>query len=268
MTTDAGPALPMTSPDGPAGGQPSERRTGERSVAAALAGSAAASAAVPSADGGLHTPASLAWRWVVGTQALDLYATAAAAPEWRDTYLAAGGALHRARLALAAEGFATKVALLPDDDPAHLARLVTAGEVEVTPEAVALFDATDPVPAADDGARAPHRGLVRDLAGAARAEGVRRRLVRAGGGLVGVLHGPDTHASWLRAGCALSAVRLLASRHGLTTQPEVASDGRGPIPRPQRRRLGDREGWLWVGIGTPYVRLRLSQPAPPVPKQG
>jgi hypothetical protein len=232
----------------------------DRSVAAALAGSAAASASVPTADGGLHTPASLAWRWVVGTEALDLYASAVASPDWRDTYLAAGGALHRARLALAAEGLATKVALLPDDDPAHLARLVTTGQIEVTPEAIAAYDATDPALEEAEVPRPPSRGLMRDLGGSAKAEGVKLRLVRAGGDLVGVLHGPDTHQAWLRAGAALCAVRLLAGRHGMTTVPEVASSGRGPVLRSERRRLSDREGWLWVGIGTPYVRLRLSVP--------
>lgn len=246
----------------------------DRSIAAALAGSAAASAAVPEADG---DPASLAWRWVVGTDALDLYAAQTPDPSWRATCLGAGGALHRARVALAAEGLAALVTPLPEGaDSPHLARLVTTGTIAVTADARELYDATEPAPPPVDptgsalGAApaggpdaAPvvvptarrsgqRRAIVRELVGAARAEGVRLRLVADGADLVGLLHGPDTREAWLRAGCALSAVRLTARRRGLRMLAAAAEVG-----RPGRRRIGDGEGWLGVGIGNAYVRLRL-----------
>jgi hypothetical protein len=232
-----------------------------RQVAAALAGSAAASAAVPTPDDALRSPAGLAWRWVVSTDALDLYADRRAG-DWtvdqRETLIGAGGALHRARVALAAEGLAARVFLLPDVDPDHLARLVTVGSIEVTPEAEAMFDATDPRTGRADRARAPSRGVVRDLTAAARAEGVRLRVEEDAGDLIAVLHGPDTREAWLRAGSALSAVRLVAGRHRLTVAPTLASEEGVGSGRTGWRRLGEREGWLGVGIGTPYLRLRIT----------
>jgi hypothetical protein len=226
-----------------------------REIAAALAGSAAASAAVPTPDDGLHSAAGLAWRWVVSTDALDLYADPFAKGEqWRETFIGGGGALHRARVALAADGLAARVSLLPDADPNHLARLVTVGSIEITPEAIALFDATEATPGLVDRGRAPSRGLSRDLTAAAKAEGVRLRIQEDADDLIAVLHGSDTREAWLRAGAALSAVWLMAGRYGLTAIPSLAADE----PRPGRRRVGEREGWLGVGIGTPYVRLRIT----------
>ena len=68
-----------------------------REIAAALAGSAAASAAVPTRDDGLRSAAGLAWRWVVGTDALDLYAdpSSGTGERWRETLIGGGGALPR-----------------------------------------------------------------------------------------------------------------------------------------------------------------------------
>lgn len=234
----------------------------DRQVAAALAGSAAASAAVSPVDTEPLPPASLAWRWVVGTHALDLHAVEPDHPQWRVTCLGAGEALHRARVALAAEGFSAHVTLLPGDEPAHLARLVSAGPVAVTPQALALYAATDPSSTVDSTDRPStveiRRGLRRELAGVAHNEGVRLRLIRVGGDLAGVLHGPDTRAGWLRAGAALSAVRLTCVRYGLRLTTTLPGPSSGVGGRAGRRRLSDREGWLGVGIGTPYARLRIS----------
>jgi hypothetical protein len=108
------------------------------------------------------------------------------------------------------------------------------------------------------------RGVMRELSAVAKAEGVRLRLVQDGPSFSGILHGPDTHEAWLRAGAALSAVRLAAQRHGLATAPVASTDQTGRLPRSGRRLIGDREGWLGVGIGTPYVRLRLTRAVPPV----
>jgi len=288
----------------------------DRTVAAALAGSAAASAVVPADEAGPGTDAALAeaaraWRWVVGTEALDLYAALDASPHWQATCIAAGGALHRARVALAAEGLQAHITLLPESSERtvysgptdrrrgapvspHLARLVVTGTVEVTDEARELYAATDQTESLHrpdsfsrpdarspdgtaDGAAGPRRprtppssrGVARELVKAARAEGVRLRLIRDGDEYIGVMHGPDTGEAWLRAGMACSAVRLLARRFGLRTVTAVAGDDHAPPvpasparperpPRLGRRLIGDREGWLNVGIGTPYLRLRLA----------
>jgi hypothetical protein len=328
--------------------------TPDRAVAAALAGSAASSAVVPPDEAGPGTDAALAeaaraWRWVVGTEALDLYAIPEASPHWQATCIAAGGALHRARVALAAEGLQAHITLLPEPaertpgaadrtragvpgrgrngaserwggagdrrspaadrrggptdrrgtpETSHLARLVVTGMIEITDEAVALYAATDPTDALhrSEPNSATHvagaashvagaaagpaglrrlrsqpssRGVARELVKAARAEGVRLRLIRDGDEYIGVMHGPDTGEAWLRAGMACSAVRLLARRLGLLTMTAIADDDHAPpVPaspaRPDRRSksgrrlIGDREGWLNVGIGTPYLRLRLT----------
>jgi hypothetical protein len=227
-----------------------------REVTAALAGSAAASAAVASPDAGLHSAAGLAWRWVVSTDALDLYADRSVRRElWRETLIGGGGAVHRARIALAADGLEARVSLLPDADPDHLARVVAVGAIEITPLAIALFDATEATPGLHDFRRRPSRGLIRDLTAAATGEGVRLRVEdKEDGDLLAVLHGPDTRDAWLRAGAALSAVQLIASRSGYAAEPSLVADE----PRTESRRVGEREGWLGVGIGTPYVRLRIS----------
>ena len=224
-------------------------------VSAALAGSAAASAAVPDPEGSV---AGLAWRWVVRTDALDLYATDPVASDWRATCLGAGAALHRARVALAAEGLGPGVTLLPPTGGGHLARLVTTGSVIVTPHARALYDAMESVAAGLVArGRAAWRAVTRELVTAARAEGVRLRVVQVSGELSGVLHGGDTREAWLRAGAALSAVRLTARCHGLDTAALVGAQQDGRLPRRGPRRISDREGWLTVGIGTPYARLRM-----------
>jgi hypothetical protein len=172
------------------------------------------------------------------------------------------------------------VTLFPDaperERAPHLARVIVAGTVEVTQDARALFEATEPGDGADGRPAPAGRELVRELVGAARAEGVRLRLLRDRGELVGLLHGPDTREAWLRAGMAASAVRLLGRRHGLATVGALTAQHRrfptvrhrtsltgsglpaAPPARTGWRRIGDREGWLSVGIGTPYLRLRLA----------
>jgi hypothetical protein len=261
---------------------PAEPEAVDLGVAAALAGAAAASAVVP--DNGPATPAAFAWHWGVGTDALDLFAADPAAPDWRETLLGAGGALHRARVALAEDGYAARVSLLPGDPPrargrarsreqnalarsratdlAHLAHLTVADaepeEARTGPERSGR-EARPERSGREAGSeragaglgttarslRAARRAVARELLGAARAEGVRLRLVSDARTLAGVLHGPDTREAWLRAGTALSAVRLVADRHGLAAELT------------ERRGTGDRESWLGVGIATPYARLHL-----------
>lgn len=231
----------------------------DRQVTAALAGSAAASAAVVEPAAELTTGPALAWRWVVHTDALDLYATHHAThdaarqdateedADARLTLIAGGGALHRAKISLAADGLAAQVLLLPDANPDHLAHLTPAGRIEVTDDALALFDATQN---ADD--RPPDeltQPLVRELVHAAAAEGVRVRVREEPGQLIAVLYGEDTRQDWLRAGEALSAVRLEASRHGLTTRPSLVTDDLPAAVRDLPAPLA------------PYLSLRISAPA-------
>jgi hypothetical protein len=77
----------------------------DRRVSVALAGSAAASAAVAEPAADLVTPSGLAWRWVVRPDALELYAAGNPGDaDRRLTLISGGGALHRARIALEGRG--------------------------------------------------------------------------------------------------------------------------------------------------------------------
>jgi nitroreductase len=106
--------------------------TGALANAAALAGYA------PS----IHN--SQPWRWRVSGDVLDLYAVhrrqlAITDPDGRLAVLSCGAALHHARTALAAEGFAVTVERLPDPaQPDWLARITLAGRVPVSTDAVRL----------------------------------------------------------------------------------------------------------------------------------
>ena len=146
----------------------------DRLLTAALAGSAAASAA---AAGPTETALSFTdpppWHWVVHTDSLELYADAGG----RLSLVRGGGAVHHVRVALAADGIAADVSLLPepDVDPGRLARVRATGRVAVTAEAKARFEATEPglrfaEPMPPDAAvERPHpcRGRHRRYAGAA-----------------------------------------------------------------------------------------------------
>jgi nitroreductase len=97
----------------------STRHIDRRTLRSALALAAAA----PS----VHN--SQPWRWVVGPQAVHLYADLA---RWlpatdrlgRDMIMSCGAALHHARVALAAAGVASSVHRMPNlDEPDHLAAL-------------------------------------------------------------------------------------------------------------------------------------------------
>jgi hypothetical protein len=81
---------------------------------------------------------------------------------------------------------------------------------------------------------------------AASAEGVAIRVREEPGHLVAVLYGENTREAWLRAGEALSAVRLEASRHGLTARTSLVADD---VPSPVRD--------LVVGARTPYLSLHI-----------
>jgi nitroreductase len=84
------------------------------------------------------------WLWRVHPDRLDLFANrsrqlAAGDPQGRQLMLSCGAALHHARIALAADGWATHVTRLPEaNDPDLLATLVVNGRAPVTMEALRL----------------------------------------------------------------------------------------------------------------------------------
>ncbi len=271
----------------------------DRQLTAALAGSAAATAAEPSVHA---VPASLGarpWRWVVHTGSLDLFAdrsrqAVAADPTDRLTLISCGDALHRARLALAADGLAARVTLLPDADPDHVATVTAPERIDITDQARARYQATERRQAdhgadhglADHDATAdarPPDTAVAALVAAAAEEGMRLSLldrhqvielatatsvtrraqdrIRQDDATVyGVLDGDgDTPQAWLRAGEALSAVWIEASQRGLSIVPSTAV-----VEIPASRKVIRR---LIPGLGTPYlaVRIGVSEPGPPKP---
>jgi len=87
------------------------------------------------------------WRWHITGDTMELWAEPdrrlqATDPDGRLLLLSCGGALHHARTALAADGWAATVARLPDGDrPNLLARLHQEGRVPPDPEARILAGA-------------------------------------------------------------------------------------------------------------------------------
>ncbi|HEY2949567.1 MAG TPA: nitroreductase family protein [Micromonosporaceae bacterium] len=274
------------------------------------------------------------WRWVVGRDALDLYADRTrqlnvADPDGRLLMISCGVALHHARVALVAAGWEASVVPFPGPTDL-LARITLDRAIRVSPEAMRLFQATEarhtdrrpvvdvPVdPAAWDEVVAAATGegvnlhrltpeQVRDLASAAaradalaaadpaqRAEldlwvggdrpsgaglpdtvipsqppqtevperefGLRGTLEvgegHAGAAVYAVLFGDsDDPLAWLRAGQALSAAWLTATRLGLAVLPFTAV-----IEIPATRQTIRR---LLAGLGHPYVVIRVGTADP------
>jgi len=280
------------------------RAMADRQLTAALAGSAAATAAVPSVEAVPAILGARPWRWVVHTDSLDLFAdrsrrAVAADPTDRLTLISCGDALHRARVALAADGLAARVTLLPDADPDHVASVTAPERIDVTDQARTRYEATELRPAdrrqadhgpehgpADLGAAAdarPPATAIAALVAAAADEGMRLRLldrhqvielaaatsvtrraqdrIRQDDATVyGVLEGDgDSPHAWLRAGEALSAVWLEASQRGLSIVPSTAV-----VEIPASRKVIRR---LIPSLGTPYLAIRIgvSELGPPTP---
>jgi hypothetical protein len=263
----------------------------DRQLAAALAGSAASAAAVPveaAPRSALTSTEARRWRWVLHPDSIDLYADVhgyagppvapghrAPAPrpgsELADdqlVLLSSGGALQHARIALAAEGRAARVRLLPDTDPTHLATVTADEQIEVTAEAVARYETlsgTGPTrePGHDDTLT---QAELDELRNAATAEGVRlvvlepdqvlrlaspiRRSGSRDRDRFAVLCGQgDAPEYWLRAGAALAAIEVIAARRGLTVAPSAAA-----VQLPRARATLRR---LLPDIGTPYLAVRI-----------
>jgi nitroreductase len=118
------------------------------------------------------------WLWRVHPNRLELFANrsrqlTAGDPQGRQLLLSCGAALHHARVALAADGWATVVTRLPTSDPDLLATLEVNGRTPVTTEALRLAFAmrirhTDRRPVSE---RPIPDGGLQTIAAAARAEG-------------------------------------------------------------------------------------------------
>jgi hypothetical protein len=243
----------------------------DRQLAAALAGSAASAAAGwPEGTGpsALTSTEARRWHWVLRPDSLELYADPDVAPsrgpDDQLVLLSSGGALHHATVALAADGRAAQVRLLPDSDPTHLATVTADERITVTDEARRRYETFERVPRGHPGG--PSDAEMAELADAAAAEGVRLVVLapqqvselagtstvrRPGSGDVfAVLCGDgDAPERWLRAGAALSAISLAATRHGLTVFPSSA------VVQLQRSRSVLRR-LLPDGV-TPYVAVRI-----------
>lgn len=149
----------------------------DRSASAVLAEAAAAAGYAPS----VHN--TQPWRWRVTSTGLDLYADRSrqlqiADPAGRLLTMSCGAALHHARLALAAEGWAVKVDRLLDGD--LLARVTLDGQADVTPEIMRHFQAvrvrhTDRRPVADNPVG---QNDIEALRAAATREGVELHVLR------------------------------------------------------------------------------------------
>lgn len=150
------------------------REPGGGSIPAALAEAAASAGYAPS----IHN--TQPWRWRVLPDRLELRADrsrqlAVADPEGRLLVVSCGGALHHARIALAAQGLSVAVDRLPDPgDPDLLAALTVTGREPVTPAVMRLVQAaqvrhTDRRPVTD--APVPAAAL-EAIRGAVTAEGL------------------------------------------------------------------------------------------------
>jgi nitroreductase len=110
-----------------------------RPVAAVLATGAETARRAPS----IHN--TQPWHWTVGAQTLELSVDPsrqlpATDPSGRMVTISCGAALHHARVALAAEGYAARVDMLPE--PGLLARISELQPQPVTAQAMRLLQAT------------------------------------------------------------------------------------------------------------------------------
>lgn len=112
---------------------------GRRPPTEVLAEAAAAAGYAPS----IHN--TQPWRWLVHDGTLDLFASRDRRlpntdPDGHLLVLSCGAALHHAQVALAAEAWGCTVERCPDPaDPDHLARVTLTGPIEVSPDAMRLF---------------------------------------------------------------------------------------------------------------------------------
>ncbi|WP_405111988.1 nitroreductase [Micromonospora sp. NBC_01405] len=155
--------------------------TPDRALTTALAEAAAMAGHAPS----VHN--TQPWRWRVLPDALELHVVrerqlSAADPEGRLVALSCGAALHHARVALAAEGWAFVVERISDpSDPALLARLTGLKRAEADPDAMHTVQCmqvrhTDRRPVSDEPVPTP---AVDGITKAVAAEGTRLQILNA-----------------------------------------------------------------------------------------
>jgi len=163
------------------------------------------------------------WRWRISDETADLRADrtrqlAAVDPDGRLLTVSCGAALHHARTALAAAGYGTEVAYLPDPDDADLLATIRLGRpVVADPQTQRLFRAmslraTDRRPFADQ--PVPAQALI-ELCAAAEAHGAHLYLAERPTTHVVLFTDGNDRVDWLASGEALSAVLLAAAAHGL-----------------------------------------------------
>jgi hypothetical protein len=254
-----------------------------RQRAAALAGAAASTTtalSAPSIRTALAISEAPPWRWVVRSDSMDLHADtrrwlSSVDPDRHLLLMSCGACLHHARVALAADGLGARVVLFPSPDPDHLATVTAPDQIEITKEAKELYQATElPHTERERIADAPPPAQVlAELRVAAGAEGVglllltaeeimelagatsikpqvRERIGSERSNAFAVLHGEAANPSdWVRAGQALSAVWLTATRLNMSVVPSSAV-----VQLPGSREVLRR---LLAEHGTPYLALRM-----------
>lgn len=155
-------------------------RTPESAASPALEAAARASTRAPSVFN------TQPWRWRIAGDTMVLRADRgrrldATDPDGRLLMLSCGAALHHARVALAAAGWAATVDRLPEDaDPDLLARITIAGPADVDPQADRLAAAVERrrTDRRAFGDRTVPEDLLRELRTAVEAEGAYLHVVR------------------------------------------------------------------------------------------
>ena len=196
----------------------------------------------------LHAPSvfnTQPWTWRVAGDTLELYADAARKldstdPEGRLLILSCGAALHHARIALAAAGWAATVERYPDSSrPEMLARIRLGDEVPPDPEAQRMAAAI------------PRRRTDRRAFGEREVTEFEltklRRFVESEGAYLHVVR-PDqvvmlAISSELAGGAELNDPAYRADLNKWTTRPGFAGDGVPPATavQPELRRVPTRD---------------------------
>lgn len=237
---------------------------GTRTPADALAEAAATAGYAPS----IHD--TQPWRWRLTGNTIDLYLVRSRVlqfsdPDVRLATLSCGGALHHARITMAALGWRITVArMLQDGDRDLLARIQVHNRSPVDSASAALVRTVSARPThqrvVDAGTPVAPDALAA-ITTAVEAQGTRLAILRPDqvlelglghdhAAVFVVLHGSaDEPLNWLRAGEALSAGWLTATAHDVSLVPHSA-----PIETVATRQAMRA---MLAGTGYPYLVVRL-----------